>query len=743
MCLYVSSEIEHHLRSGWQTAMDADDLALTKWLGEIPQDDIVIGVGKVLGLDRLSLLAAKAEGVGDFWRAGRYWSVASILAHKTLNHASLKAPVIKALDCIATHVQIARSAHESAEALDEVYDLQLGRFAAYCTLIDGPGLILRKLQIEEVVASPAAGREPLAASMVIFFAQVLPALIAGDMGRSGDITFNTAELLHAASGSDPDPEVRYLCSQHLCNMSTVMLDNMLLSKVLHAGLDFDWDRWYGPHAERQMATLRAYDFDKVHSSVRESTNVDHLMVMASNFVPISLHYGNTQAAREHADLALPVMMRVIELHDQQPESLGIVWGLPAWCLLSTVTGMVTAAQQNAILGLMTTYGITWLKAGDTVDGPVVNRAIIRERGDKTTDIHCFTSESVAWLGRCGHLLTARSIPEGVTKAEVMSSLPSVEEVISWTAIWQMGSMMHATHGPCCNCFVYLALLCEKFECWQEVVMYTGAALDPDLKNAGCHTPITRTMSLSLRARAHAALGQQSEAARDFETAAQEAHRVGLWLLEAFALRDLKLLVLDKMGHGEHGSRRLGAVLRLLTGPAEMLTPLLNGLDAAELMQMEPPEAGDLVVYAEEDAAVAALREQLQAMGLLTLQRRAVADGVDEKQMKVAMDSDEPKSQLIALIVERYERSTGADDVQIMALREELQGLRLLALQKRATAAGITEDEILEACSTQTIRRQLSLTCCCYRCHRCSCSTPQLSQIDNKKSCRMVAQCFEY
>ena len=46
-----------------------------------------------------------------------------------------------------------------------------------------------------------------------------------------------------------------------------------------------------------------------------------------------------------------------------------------------------------------------------------------------------------------------------------------------------------------------------------------------------------------------------------------------------------------MGHGEHGSRRVGAVLRRLTGPAELLTPLLGGRDAAELMAMREPEPG--------------------------------------------------------------------------------------------------------------------------------------------------------
>ena len=62
------------------------------------------------------------------------------------------------------------------------------------------------------------------------------------------------------------------------------------------------------------------------------------------------------------------------------------------------------------------------------------------------------------------------------------------------------------------------------------------------------------------------------------------------MLQALALCDLKLHVLDPTGQGEHGSRRLGVVLRLLTGPAELLTPMLQGLDVAELMALPAPDA---------------------------------------------------------------------------------------------------------------------------------------------------------
>ena len=56
--------------------MEEDSLGL-EWLGDVPQDEIVVAAAKVLGLDRLTKQAVKSEGGRDFWLAGRLWSIAS------------------------------------------------------------------------------------------------------------------------------------------------------------------------------------------------------------------------------------------------------------------------------------------------------------------------------------------------------------------------------------------------------------------------------------------------------------------------------------------------------------------------------------------------------------------------------------------------------------------------------------------------------------------------------------------
>ena len=57
-------------------------------------------------------------------------------------------------------------------------------------------------------------------------------------------------------------------------------------------------------------------------------------------------------------------------------------------------------------------------------------------------------------------------------------------------------------------------------------------------------------------------------------------------------------------------------------------------------------------------------------------------------MEVAVDSEEPKYGLFALVMEHAETRANGEDAEVAALRQELQGLRVSGLQRRAVAAGI-------------------------------------------------------
>ena len=84
---YVINEISFHVRKGWDSDMEQDSLPMTCWLGDVPQDEIVVAAGSVLGIDRLAAAAQRAEADGDPWLAARYYSVVSIVHHQTYSIA--------------------------------------------------------------------------------------------------------------------------------------------------------------------------------------------------------------------------------------------------------------------------------------------------------------------------------------------------------------------------------------------------------------------------------------------------------------------------------------------------------------------------------------------------------------------------------------------------------------------------------------------------------------------------------
>ena len=94
-----------------------------------------------------------------------------------------------------------------------------------------------------------------------------------------------------------------------------------------------------------------------------------------------------------------------------------------------------------------------------------------------------------------------------------------------------------------------------------------------------------------------------------------------------------------------------------------------------------------------DPSSAALREQLQTLRPVALSKRARAEGVGDDLVEEALDSAEPKSALIDLIVRFAEEQALGDDAD---LRIELEGMRLAALQARAAAEHIGEDAVDDA-----------------------------------------------
>ena len=121
--------------------------------------------------------------------------------------------------------------------------------------------------------------------------------------------------------------------------------------------------------------------------------------------------------------------------------------------------------------------------------------------------------------------------------------------------------------------------------------------------------------------------------------------------------------------------------------------------------------------------VASLTAELQGLRISALQKRAEKKGVDATKLDDALEADNAKEGLIKLIVEaecsldKVEEvnaaaaasATAAADVaakQNAALTAELQGLRISALQKRATADGVDSSRLDAALDADNAKEEV-------------------------------------
>eukprot|EP01043_Picozoa_sp_COSAG02_P063427 COSAG02_NODE_8990_length_2370_cov_4.177455_3_plen_298_part_01 len=296
-----------------------------------------------------------------------------------------------------------------------------------------------------------------------------------------------------------------------------------------------------------------------------------------------------------------------------------------------------------IVAYMSEFNLNWEAADTAIDTAVALNPGFRNRGETVKGVHLFSAEQCTWLAKCSWYLCGAET--GVSADEVASSLPSIEDIIDFIpgqdffANWDFSNLL-----------VNVGCVWEKLERHEEALRYVTAALENDSKCGGSVVPSTRISAHMVQGRCQAALGHVQDAANAFEAAVELADKYGLWLHQALALKDLKLCVLDRLGHGEHGSRRLGEALRLLVGPAEMLTPMMDGQDAAELMALPVPERDYKVMIQPVEAIVemqgaggeSGDRRALRSLGLKDLRKRAKAEGMSGAELEEAMDADDPE-----------------------------------------------------------------------------------------------------
>ena len=322
---------------------------------------------------------------------------------------------------------------------------------------------------------------------------------------------------------------------------------------------------------------------------------DFMVWAAGTAWPLATVWGDIAHVYEIMDGCLELLRGpVLQQHSLVSEGYGPPIAMCAMGSFAHCCNM-PAEQRIKVAGFLSDFGATWTAADATMDTATsVFLAWIRARGVKVKGQHYVSVEQLAWLTKCAWYLCAQE--PGVSAAEVTASLPSIEEMIEMSPSPAADT---ASNWTFFNPLVIVAFVWEKLGRPEDALRYATAALENDLARCGTVAPHNRISGHLVQGRAQASLRHTQAAADAFEAAVQLADKHDLRLLQALALKDLKLCVLDPLGHSEHGSHRLGEALRLLVGPADMLTPLMDGLNVVELMGLPAPSE-ERIEYDSDD-----------------------------------------------------------------------------------------------------------------------------------------------
>eukprot|EP01046_Picozoa_sp_COSAG06_P043972 COSAG06_NODE_5849_length_3246_cov_5.579600_1_plen_1082_part_11 len=697
LTMYVCTESTHHLVKGWTSDMINDQLAIEGWLGDVPQDELVVSAGEVLGVEKLSALARRAERASDFWLAGRYWAVASKVWNQRLGmQGNATDEAAKSVDLIEEFLRISAGS-VSAETLDCARAVQLQCVQAIAIAIDLPTLLSRLSIVEQVLNSKAAAREP-ADAFTVRMLMAAPSVASGQVKLFGKEFLAGLKSFQSSARSEPDELMRRKC-RLLQFGFTHLLDTYLIQD------NFDWDDCFGRSGVQLIEAARNFDFGSDHAFLQGQTNMDDFTSTPGSCHTLIVHYGDMKTAQENAERSLRQLSQAIGEHGSQGgqagggEGFALAVGLPMWAMMFYICE-TPATLQDHLAGLVGEFGLTWSAAESVADASV--HQTVRKRDDRAMNVYFSSAEELGWLGKCAAILVSAD-NGGLATTTIMQALPGVDEL---TVLIKTGDTMHGLTGIHTNgnVFLMLAAVCDKLGGHPEdVLLYAAAALESDITKAGNSLPTNHVQAQLMRGRAYFALGRTGDAITAFEAAAELAHRYGLWFYEVLVCRDLKQLALDPLGHSEHGSRRLGAALRQLVGPSEMLTPLLKGLDANELMALPAPDAGYIVVCEAEDHTKTELVAELSVLKLKALKKRAREEGVSEELIEDADDADDIRSAVMQLILNAVSGKPDPNHETREALKAELADMKLTALKKRAKSSGVTADRLDDADDADDVR----------------------------------------
>eukprot|EP01046_Picozoa_sp_COSAG06_P043409 COSAG06_NODE_5682_length_3323_cov_3.426489_2_plen_973_part_01 len=685
--VYVLDESTHHVRGAHEPNSKLSDDILLGWLLDQPQDVLIEHISEVLGEKMLTRAAEAAEAAGENWEAACRWSAVALVVRNTRGGAQ---SVVSLGRAVAILGKLQRDAGASTESIRQRDDLELSSIISLSTwdLAQVAALMPR---LKYLLATDAAKAHPDSCYLMMLFTEWFGTCFAGDIPGTKQVLVRLVPWFVRACAQCLDPVQQQWCCVMLVGNANLVSD-----------LPFDSEAWdwtaFGD-GEYNRLGITSYSYDKHHWKTIKTFNLDYFITMFGIDLTLALHFGDLESVELGVEKSVAAVSRMM---DEPNPDLDLPTRLNQ-CV--TVWPYLLGKGDEQLKVLVSSVGSSWSEIDAICDRFTASsaNAYYAPRGQAGTGAWPLSMDAESWLLK--FMLALCGGEAFVSKQELIASCPTPSQLAEFCCKSPEapgGAVDSAPVNTWTSVHLLAALTLSENNVDEEALGYLSVIHELDPNRGGDPKATSHALGHCLRGRIMARRGQLKTAAEAFDKAVAIADRIDLPLLIALAMRDLQLCVLGELGHGDHGTRRLGAVLRRLKAPPSLLTPLLGGgLDAAQLIELAPPESVYEVAYPPEACGpdhgaseLQAMRKELCTMKLRALKVRAREQGVSDEALEDADDADDIKSAVTQLILDAVSARAGKDDVARQALVSELAPLKLKALKKRARSAGV-DDELLE------------------------------------------------
>ena len=348
---YVDEAAIHHITLGWMTTgdddLESDDVAISDWLGDCPQDILTNTAAKILGLARLEKLTDAAEAAGDQWLLARRAVLAADLARIASDTAAKLGWWRRALDALG---ELASGNASPDRQMQELMEMKV-----FCILsaASDPADAKYLPRVQYLLELEHTDSSPIHKCMCKQFevAQKMFADVTSyPTGFIGQIGF-------ASRGcrTHPDPRMQNSCA------FMVVVSGMNQPSFTADG--WDWDETYmgadGKTTILKQAT-ELYDFDSCHKYVlSEMWGADWLVCNPNPSLVMANHYGELHESVCHYERMMPLVDRVLQQPNQGEEATTIL-------LFFWASYALDMKRPGPCLRAMDKLQLTWQEADATV-----------------------------------------------------------------------------------------------------------------------------------------------------------------------------------------------------------------------------------------------------------------------------------------------------------------------------------------------------------------------------------------